>query len=759
MGYKKKEYELLIRIGAQVDKSIDKTIGSVTKKFKAFAALKIAKDVITTVGRAAIDVTKESLDAYSELETHVASASNVFISDLKSSGKTLADGRDQIEEFTKTLSTKIPYSASEAADALYYLGLTGLDLGSSMDVVDQMMKLSYVDGEDVATTVDLITDAMSNLHMQINRENTTAFMDELTTVMSATNTNAQQALETILNVGSTAQMLGTSRQSLEAMTGILANYGTKGSESGTALNSMLTRMIGNKEALKAYSSLGISMYDRNGNFKGVETVLKETGEVLDKMTEQKKNPIMKKLFGTHYMNEGNILLNSLKETTDELGNSTSEYQQVLEEIMDSGGTLEEMYQNMEDTYAAQKKIMDNSIENVKSTLGESVSGAARESMKGFNQEISPYMQQAAQETGNFIDTYITPNIGSWIHEGANFFKGIKDGADEFSQDPKFQQIVTNVGGIKDNMVDAFSNLDLSNITQATNDLKDTALEVVGDITGALNKITEAAPGALQAATDTAAGAGSLVNAGIQGVRSIPKWISNVDGAIRKNSGRGGAKFFADVFDAKEGSLLDKMAGLSGSDILSGLKSQLNNFDKVLGFSDAKEATIQATKEREQAIQESLTPTLINIQDNGGNAGDSLSTVYSAGNRAAEVLSRIGNIALPPTSTSNTRRATPTEAKRYKNKGALPFADGGIVTRPTLSLIGEAGEKEAVIPLSKIGDVARNVSGGSVNYAPVINVTGGGDAEGVKAALSQSYQEFKANYSRMVKENRRLAFTS
>lgn len=35
------------------------------------------------------------------------------------------------------------------------------------------------------------------------------------------------------------------------------------------------------------------------------------------------------------------------------------------------------------------------------------------------------------------------------------------------------------------------------------------------------------------------------------------------------------------------------------------------------------------------------------------------------------------------------------------KGLLGLADGGITTRPTLAMIGEADEREAIIPLSKL----------------------------------------------------------
>ena len=243
-----------------------------------FAALKIVKDVAVGTGKAIIEYAQDELDAYAELEQHVATSSNVF-------GKNFEENRDAIESFSRDLAKKMPYSASETADALYYLGLTGLDLEHSMGVVDQMLKLAYVDGGNVQETVDLITDAMSGLRMEINRENTTAFMDELTTVMSATNTNAQQALEAILGVGSTAQMLGMNNNELGATLGVLANYGTKGSEAGTAVNSMITRMVGNSTAIGAYKDLGVSLYDQEGKFRGLSTVLSETADALDLLTD------------------------------------------------------------------------------------------------------------------------------------------------------------------------------------------------------------------------------------------------------------------------------------------------------------------------------------------------------------------------------------------------------------------------------------------------------------------------------------------
>lgn len=93
-----------------------------------------------------------------------------------------------------------------------------------------------------------------------------------------------------------------------------------------------------------------------------------------------------------------------------------------------------------------------------------------------------------------------------------------------------------------------------------------------------------------------------------------------------------------------------------------------------------------------------------------------------------------------------------------------LADGGIATSSTLANIGEGGEPEAVIPLSKLPSLLGTVGGGfgggiSVNFAPVINVSGGsGDAyEGVKRGLDEGRRQFEKNLQRLMADQQRLSF--
>lgn len=94
-----------------------------------------------------------------------------------------------------------------------------------------------------------------------------------------------------------------------------------------------------------------------------------------------------------------------------------------------------------------------------------------------------------------------------------------------------------------------------------------------------------------------------------------------------------------------------------------------------------------------------------------------------------------------------------------------LAEGGIATKPTLATIAEAGEAEAVIPLSQLSTMlqpmpAAGGEGGTViNFAPVINIQGGGSdvAGAVQRGLGYGYEEFKAFQARWQMDKRRTSF--
>ena len=86
-----------------------------------------------------------------------------------------------------------------------------------------------------------------------------------------------------------------------------------------------------------------------------------------------------------------------------------------------------------------------------------------------------------------------------------------------------------------------------------------------------------------------------------------------------------------------------------------------------------------------------------------------------------------------------------------------LATGGIATGPTLAEIGEGGEPEAVVPLTKLSNMLNGGVGGGITYSPNIVINGNADKSEISEAMRSSYEEFKEFMDRYTSERRRLAF--
>lgn len=707
---KKTEYELLINIGAQVNKSVESSIGSVTGLLKKAFGAKIIWDGVTALGSKVVEIGTESVEMYSELETSVVRAANVF----GGTREEVEAVENQIKSLAITTSKEMPYAASEVSDSLYYLGQVGLTFEESADVMDDMLKLAYADGQDVATVVDMVTDSMSNLQMEINKSNVNEYMNQIAEVMASTNTSAMGALETIMGFGGTSNLLNTNIEEVSALLGALANYGIKGSEAGTALNSIMTRMIGDAAPVrKAYKDLGISLYDDTGKFRGFAQILQDTNEAMAQLTEQERNPLMKSIFGLHYMNAGQNLLNAMKEAED----GSSEYSKILERQYAVSDRLEQMYQNQTDTLGAQTKIFQNNLDASKLIVGDAIAPALTEVLNWANRTLFPELENGANALGQYIETNITPNIGGWMDEGYTFVTNTVDKLQDYFSSPEWAGLAESAGNLGANVVNGLLNADWDAVFEAAGNIGKATANIAGGLTDIANAATTVAESPLGKVL------GFVIEAPIKGIGEAAEIVNNA------------TTWFKESFDP----------GLEGEQAFTGyIKQSVQAKSEAELYEQQIEAVKQAMAEETDSKQLKIYQG--QIDELNAKMQQALEN-YRLLQQGAQTLASEGS-KVP--SVPNTSRSAGTANLR-------PFADGGIVTRPTIGLIGEAGEKEAVIPLSKLGNVVGQLTGGNITYTQVVHINGNANPDEVKQAMSQSYAEFKANWQRLQKEQRRAAF--
>mgnify|MGYP002553059703 CR=1 FL=1 len=229
MASSSKEQELAIKIAGKVENSFKQSLGvtedglnkiaSVAKKAAAVAAAAFAA---VKVG----DFISGAVDEYAEFEQAMANTS--------------ADDYAKLSAAAREAGKATTFTASEAADALGYMALAGWNVEESTAALTPVLKLAEATQADLATTSDQVTDSMSAMGVGI--DDLQGYLDVIVTTNNKASTTAADLMDAFIGCGGAARAAGMNYKETSTALGILANNGIKGSEAGTALNSMLVRI-------------------------------------------------------------------------------------------------------------------------------------------------------------------------------------------------------------------------------------------------------------------------------------------------------------------------------------------------------------------------------------------------------------------------------------------------------------------------------------------------------------------------------------
>lgn len=247
-----------------------------------------------------------------------------------------------LEKAARDAGAKTTKSASEAANALEYMGLAGWSVKESQEALMPVLRLSEAASMDLGLTSDLVTDSMSSLGLkmsEVGQSGLENYLDMVAKTSNSSNTSIQQLMEGLIVVGGTAKNLNVPMEELNAIMGVMANRGLKGTESATALNSVLINMTtGAGQAGEAMEALGLNAFNADGTFKGLGNVFAELNGKLEGMTDEQKNYYLA-------MIGGKTQVDALQKILDGVGD---EYEDLKGKIVDSKDALNTMADVMND---------------------------------------------------------------------------------------------------------------------------------------------------------------------------------------------------------------------------------------------------------------------------------------------------------------------------------------------------------------------------------------------------------------------------
>jgi TP901 family phage tail tape measure protein len=368
------------------------------------ALASLVADGIRTAISGLKDLAKETYNAGANFEQAMAQVEAI-------SGAT-GEEVDALTEKAKEMGSKTKFSASESAEAFNYMAMAGWKTKDMIEGIEGIMNLAAASGEDLATTSDIVTDALTAMGYEAGDAGKLA--DVMAAASSNANTNVALMGATFQYAAPIVGALGYNMEDTAVAIGMMANAGIKGEKAGTALRSILNRLSAPpKEAATAMDELGISLTDSKGKMKPFNQIIKDLRKSFSKLTETEKTATAKHLAGQEAMSGLLAIVNASEEDFGKLTDAVNE----------SSGAAQSMSDTMNDTVQGQATLIKSQIEGIMIKIFEKVAPTIREAMDGASKALDKVDWDAVGDKVKGFFQKIMDGF-KFIKENANTIKGL-----------------------------------------------------------------------------------------------------------------------------------------------------------------------------------------------------------------------------------------------------------------------------------------------------------------------------------------------
>lgn len=368
-----------------VDKSSDKASQGFTVMKGALADL-----VATGIKKAIsgmIELGKQTFTAGANFETSM--------SKVKAISGASAEDMDKLRNKAKQMGESTVFSASQSADALQYMAMAGWKTEDMLNGLEGIMNLAAASGEDLASTSDIVTDALTAMGYSAGDAGKLA--DVMAAASSNANTNVAMMGQTFQYAAPIVGALGYKMEDTAVAIGLMANAGIKGEKAGTALRSILTRLSAPpKECATALDTLGISLTDSNGKMKSLDAVMGDLRQAFSKLNETEQTSYAKHIAGQEAMSGLLAVVNA----------APADFDKLTKAVNNSTGASKEMAATMNDNVNGQITLLKSNIEGKMIKVFEKASGSMKRSIREMGRAVDSIdWNKTAKSVGNLSQKF------------------------------------------------------------------------------------------------------------------------------------------------------------------------------------------------------------------------------------------------------------------------------------------------------------------------------------------------------------------
>lgn len=764
MASKSKTYELALKIAGKVDSSLKKSCLAAAKDVNTLSASvqkisgKAAKAMATATSAAITAITVDAAKKAIEFESTMADVAKV-VDGLRDQNGAFTKSYYEMSDALLNMSKNIPMTADALGQIMASAGQAGIaseDLAKFTETAAKM-------GVAFDTTAEQAGEWMATWRTALNLSQTqvTALGDQLNYLGNTTSENALKLSEVVTRVGALGQTAGLSAGEVAALAASMP--GVTAEISATGIKSMMIAMTAGASATSKQAAvlqqLGFTASDMANR---MQTDAK--GAIIDLLGAIKQLPAAEQTAAlSQYFGKESV--SSIAPLLKNLGYLQQQFAKVGDAAAYSG-SMEAEYAVRADTTANKLQLMQNKLAVLQVQIGNKILPYVNDALDDLSANALP----KAEKTLGFIIPKVAKLLGFMLeHSSALINIGLGITA-VVGISKTFKAVSTAYKG-------ATAAVKLLRAAQLKTKTATIALTAqIRAHTFAMRASAAASKAAAVASKAFRAGLAFVTSPigiailAITALIAAGVWLYKNWDTVKAKAAQLGAKI-SGIWTKINTAVTTAIAAISSrfpalGAVLSGLWKSVQDvwgnikaiFSNIIGFID-------------NVFSGNWSAAWGNVVSIFGNEFGALANIAKAPINAVisvinMVLSKINEMKI---SIPDWVPGVGGKTLGFNIPQIPMLATGGIATAPTLAMVGEGGEPEAVLPLSKLAQLLDDwekkpkpdsAGGGeSIVFSPVFNFYGGTPSrEEAMEAGRVSFAEFKRLYRRMKDEERRKQFS-
>ena len=321
----------------------------------------------------------ESVNSFQDFEA--------MMSQVKAISGATGQAFDDLTAKAQEMGATTKFTATESAEAFNYMAMAGWKPQQMIDGISGIMSLAAASGEDLGTTSDIVTDAITAFGLTAGDAG--HFADVLAQASANANTDVSMLGESFKYVAPVAGAMKYSIEDTSLALGLMASANVKGSMSGTALKTSIANMVKpTNDMAEAMDKYGISITDGEGNLKSLKGVIDNVRGSLGGLSRDEQTAVASTIFGKEAMAGMLAIVNASEEDYNKLSNA----------IYNANDAAEDMADTMLDNLKGSFTLMQSAIEGTENAFGKRLSpylrdiaGGIADAMPGITDGINAVM--------------------------------------------------------------------------------------------------------------------------------------------------------------------------------------------------------------------------------------------------------------------------------------------------------------------------------------------------------------------------------